>query len=396
MRTVYLRSICVAVIILVGSVSAQQSDREKFVDAIRAELAGPEFDRTLAAVEIRDCSSGAVLFEQHATLLLRPASNAKLFPSAAAVLALTEDAGYRTSIFAADSGFRTLIFMGGGDPLLGLKDIQKLAEKAFAAGVTQIDTLITDGSLYDTEFYGAGWMWDDEPDPFMPYLSAFSLERNVLRVTVQAPARTGMPVEVSVHPSGSAIRIENNARSAARGTPSIRKVPRSNRIIIDGKLTAGKHITERFSLWDPQGVAAEQFLTLCRAQGIDTDSTIIIHNRLISETRGIEIAAVWRSIKPILQEMNMESNNLCAESVLRLLARQDARTRGLSTAEGLRAMKRTLRAAGIPTDAVHLRDGSGISFYNLLSAESIGNLLATIATHSSFDRFVRTLSLIHI
>lgn len=390
MSNMYLSSVFAASLFLAGMLSAQQTDVQKLADAIRKELAVPAFAHTIAAVEIRDCVSGAVLFSQHRDLLLRPASNAKLFPSAAAVLGLPRETVYRTSLSAVDSSFHTLICTGGGDPLFGVKDIQKLAENAYALGVTRIDTLYLDGSLFDAAFFGAGWMWDDESDPFMPYLSSLPVEGNAVRVTVSAPARPGLPVDVDIHPSSSLITVDNTAVSASRSDLSIEKVPRSNHILVRGKLASGQRTSERLSLWEPQAIFAEQFLMFCRTAGIATDSAVILHE---SPWRmGFEIAAHTRPIDQVLTEMNKESDNLCAESILRLLAVKDGSTRGVSASDGLRSMKRILSRAGIQTYDLHLRDGSGISFYNLVTPRCIGDLLTTMATHPSYNRFAESLA----
>ena len=45
------------------------------------------------------------------------------------------------------------------------------------------------------------------------------------------------------------------------------------------------------------------------------------------------------------------------------------------------------------TEQLHLRDGSGISFYNLLTARGLASLLAVMARQPAFDRFISTFAI---
>lgn len=383
---------CVALIALSTSAHAQKDALLELAEQIDKEISGPLFERTIAAVEIRDCESRDILYARNADLLLRPASNAKLFTSAAALLGLAENFRFRTTLYAVDSSRRTLVLVGGADPLFGEKDIQNLAEFALADGVRSVDTLFLDGSLLDGTFYGPGWMWDDEPDPFMPYLSAFPLSANTVRITCTAPAQKGLPLEVTVFPSSGSITVENRAVSGSRTDLDIEKLPRSNRIVINGSLRAGRKAYKRLSLWRPETVVAELFLASLRAGGAATDSTIIVH--AAPQIAGSEIGVISHGLDPVLEELNKESNNLSAESLLRLLAASQTSVRGgISPETGIAAMKRVLKKHGYPVDALHLRDGSGISFYNLVPASYIGALLAGMANSAHFKRYKASLSI---
>ncbi|MFZ1728569.1 MAG: D-alanyl-D-alanine carboxypeptidase [Bacteroidota bacterium] len=119
-----------------STIPAQQAkELSQLRKVISEELSGPLFQRSLAGVEITDAASGTVLFSQNEALLLRPASNAKLFTSAAAVLGLPSDFRFETRLAATDSAKHSLVCIGGGDPLTSTQDIQKLAEIAQASGI---------------------------------------------------------------------------------------------------------------------------------------------------------------------------------------------------------------------------------------------------------------------
>ena len=369
---------------------------DELVSSIDGTLQTAQFDHTLAAVHVTDLKSGATLYTRNASLLLRPASNTKLVTSAAAVLQYGGETRVRTRLVATDSSRRSPLCRGGGDPLLTSQDIQKLGEMAYAAGVRHLDTLRMDASLFDSAFYGAGWMWDDESDPFMPYVNPFSVNGNTAVVRMKAPSQNGIPIEVSVLPSSRLYTVESTASSAGSSDLVVRKRPRSNEILIEGSLRKGRSSTKKLSIWRPQDMVAEMLLDALRAAGIPTDSTVVLHltlPRSSAQREGeIAVAEISRPIDDILAEMNKESDNLSAECVLRLLA-QPVREHGIDAPEGLRQSERLLTRSGVPMDDIHLVDGSGISFYNLLTAEALGRLLAVMAVKPQFDRFVKTLAI---
>ncbi len=363
---------------------------KKLASAIDATLEDKIFSHTAAAVEVTDLASGTVVYTRNAQLLLRPASNAKLVTSAAAVLGIDSSYRFRTRLAAADSSLQNIICIGSADPLLTSKDIQKLAESAYANGVRRVDTLFLEESMLDGSFYGAGWMWDDESDPFMPYLSAFPVDGNTITLRLKAPAQRGKPVAFTVLPSSSLIHVDNQLRSGKRTDVRIEKLPRSNTIHLRGTLAAGRRATRRVSMWRPQDIFADLLLDALRALDVQVDSVVLASPRTSPPL--LPLGEVSHALDAVLAGMNKDSDNLSAESVLRVLGGRE-KSAGISAKDGLRALDKILARAGVKTDEIHLRDGSGISFYNLLTARALSSLLAVMARNPRFARFSSSLSI---
>jgi D-alanyl-D-alanine carboxypeptidase/D-alanyl-D-alanine-endopeptidase (penicillin-binding protein 4) len=92
--------------------------------------------------------------------------------------------------------------------------------------------------------------------------------------------------------------------------------------------------------------------------------------------------------------MNKESDNLCAEAVLRALCYGTGRKlSAVSANDGLAAMSSIFGRNGISSSDIALRDGSGISFYNLVTAASIGRVLRRLTTPTVFERYRSSLSI---
>lgn len=249
-----------------------------------------------------------------------------------------------------------------------------------------------DGTLFDNDYFGSGWMWDDEPDPFMPYLGAFSVNGNTATINVKASAKSSSIIEFSAVPSS---RIFNISRAENTGTKTpfkIERLPRSNDFVVHGLPRTGKTEHDKFSIWQPQVLFADLLLGELRQRGLASDSVVL---RFAASPAGLlPIGEVGRPLAEVLAAMNKNSDNLCAEAVLRALSYGTGRKlNGVAAADGLAAMTSIFSKYGISSSDIALRDGSGISFYNLVTASSIGRVLRSLAAPSTFDRYRSSLSI---
>lgn len=372
--------------------AAQQRDaRERLREAILRELASPLFARTVAAVEVSDLRTGAVLFEQQSRLLLRPASNVKLFTTAAAFARFPAGFAFSTDAFVeavSDSVPRVWI-RGAGDPLVSSKDIQKLAEKIRAAGVERAADIAYDGSVFDTLRFAPGWMWDDLPEEFAPWLSAFPFGRNTLDVAVEAPAKAGAPLTATVLPGCAPVTVDLRATAGRGEKLSAVFSPETDRITVTGTLAPGGRREFSFTLHKPHETFHCTLLAALAAAGVEVASrrpAIGVVPRNLTPC-----ASVTHSLDDVAALTNKRSDNLCAESLLKALAAQTNGRPG-STEAGIAAVRASLGALGVDTTSIALVDGSGSSFYNLASAASLGAALRAMHRHAESRRFIESLA----
>ncbi|MFA6232899.1 MAG: D-alanyl-D-alanine carboxypeptidase/D-alanyl-D-alanine-endopeptidase [Bacteroidota bacterium] len=393
MRMKFHLLIIAALLLPLAPSSAQQAKALTTLrKSVSGELGSSLFTHALAAVEISDAASGTILYSQNESLLLRPASNAKLFTSAAAVLGLPADFSFKTQLAAADSAMHTIICIGGGDPLSDAQDIQKLAEIAYRAGVTRIDTLLLDDSLFENDYFGRGWMWDDESDPFTPYLSAFSVNSNTVTIRVSNPAKNDAELIVSSIPSSRIFRISHRKSSTEEPEFRIERMPRSNEFIIHGRPRRGQIGSEKFSIWQPHKLFADLLVMELQQRGLTSDSVIVMFSPSHSPLR--LLGEVETPLAEVLEMVNKESDNLCAEAVLRALSfGTGIEKTGVSAEDGIAAMVSILSKHKLGTDDIALQDGSGISFYNLVTAASIGRVLRTLSSPATYSRYRSSMSI---
>jgi D-alanyl-D-alanine carboxypeptidase/D-alanyl-D-alanine-endopeptidase (penicillin-binding protein 4) len=183
---------CLALLALAAAPAARAVDRaglRSTLTTLHARLG------TSAGAYVVDLSTGQPLFAQREDVALAPASNEKLFVTAAALLRFGPSATLPTTLRAApgaavdaDGVLRgDLYLVGGGDPTLGDAGLTALADQLAAAGVTRVaGGVIGDESLFDTLRGGpdSGFRYDGDLGGF---LSALTWRHG--RATAGSPAR---------------------------------------------------------------------------------------------------------------------------------------------------------------------------------------------------------------
>lgn len=131
--------------------------------SLRHALAAKDVDSTRTAALAVDLRSGEVVYGQNDALALAPASSEKLAVTLAALRDLGPSYRFRTQV--AGRG-RTvghvwegnLFLVGSGDPTLDVRDVDALAHKIAARGISRVDgRILGDEHRFDTERGGPGW-----------------------------------------------------------------------------------------------------------------------------------------------------------------------------------------------------------------------------------------------
>lgn len=350
---------------------------------------------SLASIKVVSLRSGTTIYETKPHLLMPAASVQKLFTAAAVLSLLGPDHALETTI-SLDPDSSTLYLKGCGDPLLKTGDLTRLADKL--AGILPPGRqykLVGDTSCFDDAYWGSGWMWDDEPGPDAMFLSALSVNRNTVRVTVAAGKSASVPVQVSLEPSTRHVTIENSGITGKPGGGCMISVTRQagdrdNRIRISGTLSAGcASVTRRLTVWRPElytlTLLKEQLEKSGVSTGLPTLGVVPAGTQILASTR--------RPISDIISVMLKKSDNLCAENLFKYLAHVQSGQKG-TAAGGEKAVKEYLRKNGIPTDRLVIADGSGMSRYNLTNAETIVRLLvAASKDQATYPLFAAALPL---
>lgn len=153
-------------------------------DRIAAVLSAPDLGHGFWGIEVVSAATGDTLYSQNADKLFTPASNTKLFTTAAALALIGPDYKFRTTVETTGTLDRygrlngDLVLVGHGDPNLSgrelpydlktqrnddpIQALETLADTLVQKGVKFIDgDIVADDSYFAFERYGEGWSQDD-------------------------------------------------------------------------------------------------------------------------------------------------------------------------------------------------------------------------------------------
>lgn len=366
-----------------GVISNSTVCLKREIDAILAREFLPV---TNAGIKVMSLKKGDTIYEFNPRLLLVPASTQKLFTAAAALSLLGPDREVATTV-ALDAAGARVYLKGCGDSLLSEADLAALA----AAVGPKMDRgrkygLTADLSCFDDLYRGRGWMWDDDE----MLISPLSVNQNAVSVLVQPGPREGVPAVVTAEPRTFYYTLENLARTGAGKEPSSIQAARrpgdqDNVVTVTGVIALGSApIVKQASVWRPELMALTLFRDALRAQGMKVTSMTAAP----TPAGATVVARSPRRLEELVRFALKTSDNLTAESLLKLLGLHASGQPGSGEA-GSVAVRRYLDGQGISTGNLVLADGSGLSRYNLSSAETMTQTLRAIYRDPEVYRIIQ-------
>lgn len=365
--------------------------------AIDAIAQRPEFQRVHWGMVVQPLHDGAPLFAHAADQYFIPASNAKLFVTAAALLKLGPDYRLRTSLVQTDSpsSETVLRLVGGGDPSFGDAQVAQLAQQLLARGLTHIDHLILDQQTFAGSPINPNWEWEDVQAGYGAPATSLMLNQNAIALTL-APQALGQPLRViwDDPTEGQNWQIDNQSRTVGAEEPEFVEVGRAiNRpvLTVSGQLRAGAEPEPvAIAIPDPDTAILRRVQRIFRQQGITIRRVSVANSALPSDA--VEVAAV--DAPPLIElitEANQESTNLYAEALLRVLGTLPPVSASSSVEQGIEAIDATL-APGVDPSGYALVDGSGLARQNLATPTALVETLQTMAQSPLAQPFRTSLS----
>jgi D-alanyl-D-alanine carboxypeptidase/D-alanyl-D-alanine-endopeptidase (penicillin-binding protein 4) len=353
-----------------------------------------------ASIKVVSLDTKEVLFEHNSKLLMRPASNMKLLTSSSALGILGLQHQFKTVVYAElneenRSVCGKLYLKGFGDPDLTPADLDSLAAQVQRQGLTAVcHSIVADVSYHDDLYWGYGWNWDDEPFSYAAFISPLSVNDNCVDITVSPADSAGKPVLITSTPRTSYITVQNSATTTSDSATRPLRITRLykerlNTIIVEGQLMRGDGPVQRkLSVWKPELYAATLLQEALQRRGIFVAGKPQVGATSASAR---ELASLSRNIVPVLTNLNKISDNLSAEMFLKTISAEVDKAPG-SSEGGVYAIHRFLSTFGIDTTRYQLADGSGLSFYNLITTEMIIQLLQGMTRNQKiFPAFVESL-----
>lgn len=353
---------------------------------------------------VRDAGSGEEVISHNASAPFNPASNTKIFTTAAALSTLGPDFRYQTSLLAplvppappeiaaaaagqpepdaapAASPDEEVIagdvfLQGSGDPSLTPSGLSQLARELVLRGIRRIDGEVRlDGLFRDAQVLPQGTTAATFGS------GAITLNRDAYAVRVD-PGEAGRAASVFVD-SRSPFFIVRNLVRTVRGKRS--------RILVDHALQGDRlAVTVRGRIGVRSGRVSVRkrfaFATAWAAAILKqalADSGITVRGgvRVGPPPPGpLRVLATHQSepLADICRVVNKDSNNYVADVLWKTLGAERFGLPG-TLEKGARAVDEWLEPLGLSPSRVHLVNGSGLTYENRIRPEDLGQLLYTL------------------
>jgi serine-type D-Ala-D-Ala carboxypeptidase/endopeptidase (penicillin-binding protein 4) len=422
------RAYCATVLCLLLVAQVYAAPRNAVAKRIDAVLASPDLDRGFWGIAVVAVDTGKTLYARNAEKLFTPASNTKLFTTAAALALIGPNYTSRTTVETNGTldkyGRLTgdLVLIGRGDPNLSGRELpyllrtqrndhpiqvlEQLADALVQKGVKYVDgDVVADDSYFAFERYGEGWSQDDLVLADGAPVSALTINDNVVFVNILPADRAGERAFVSIAPFADYYRVDNRIITTPAGTGRrifINREPGATLLTLWGNMPlddAGAN--EALAIENPAEFAAALFRQLLENRGIvvygkqrsrhtELASLSTLTVTATAPARGGDesvrvplsqsLVLASHESKPLIEDVrviNKVSQNLHAEILLRLLGREKG-TAG-TVEGGLEVLHGFLNQAGVPPEQYVFYDGSGLSRQNLVSPQAIVQLLCYAA-----------------
>ena len=340
-------------------------------------------------IKVISLATGETLYSLNSTKLMTPASNMKLFTAAAAIHYLGPDHQFKTSVLIDK---KNLVLKGGGDPNLTLEQLDSLAG-IVSGKIKSVDTLFLDASLLDSIPYGEGWMWDEGAWEFAAPIGALSVNDNCVEIEFR-PGKMGKPARIKSIPKTDYISIENLSITV-NDTVDYKNFKvdrdwskRTNKFTIFGELLRYTSVdTVKRNIQGPTQFTGSLFKESLESKRTNVGLIYVGTKSSLSDILAVHMSdSLYKSV----MHMMHDSDNLTAELLVKTMGIKIDTPGNWKT--GIDTMKTFLfDKVGIDTAALRIADGSGLSRYNLLSADHVIDLLVYMYHSCESENFVQSL-----
>ncbi len=371
--------------------------------AISHLLSHPSLQGASVGVVVLDVASGEVLASHQPDERFTPASLLKVVTTATALQLYGSDYQFATALEARGTIDQwgtlhgSLHLVGSGSPTLGSEwgsasdaaFLSLCVEAVQQAGIKRIaGQVVADASRLGSEGVSPKWLWEDMGNYYAAGVYALNYADNLYRLTLRSTAVGSTPTVVATQPPMD-ITFQNQLVAAPNSKDSayIYGAPFSSQRYLYGSIPAQRSsFVIKGDIPNPPQHLAQTLVAKLTNSGIAVDSgaTYTFASPQASQ-EGVVIPIYTHQSLPlgeIVAVTNQRSNNLYAESLLRLVAQQAATT--ATATQGVAQLRSYWQQQGIATSSLTMYDGSGLSPLNVLSPRFIAEVLRWVKLYSPY------------
>ena len=366
-------------------------------------LSHEDLKGAVTGISVREAKTGKIIYQKNGDTRLRPASSLKLVTSAAALKLLGGNYRFKTEVYTdkkAVNGVLTgnLYLKGYGDPTLTTADLDKLSKQLKKKGIRKVKgNLVADDSWYDSTRLSLDLPWSDEQEYYGAQISGLTVspdndyDAGTVIIQVAPAAKEGKAPSIKVLPKTSHIKLSNKAKTGKADSKKTIKVTRkhgTNQLSITGSIPKNSSASKYWiAVENPTGYTLELFKRSLAKEGIKTAGKMTAGKvrpgavKLASD----QSAPLKEVVKPYLKL----SNNTISEVLVKELGR--VKGKGGSWEHGLSVIEKQYNSLGINHNNILMRDGSGVSHVNLITPNTLSNVLFKAQSASWYKIYLNSL-----
>lgn len=309
---------------------------------------------------------------------LPPASNTKLVTAALALEHLGPDFRCETRAVGTnpvddETLDGNLVLVGTGAPDHTVTKLDELAASVSQRVDRITGELLVDGASFTGGQLGPGWTVGDQRYYYGARSSAVALEQNQVTVTV-VPSAEDDRQSVSVTPETAAVQTDVDVTVESDAADDDLRVftdTESGKVTVQGAIPPGAEpVEEPVPVIRPKYHCGLAFAAALADAGVRLEGGVsVLDEDDERKDDDFPVLATLSSapVRELIRQMNVPSDNFIAEQLARTIAREEVGEGSWDSWETL--VTQHFDALGVET--VRVRDGSGLSRYNLLPAEGV-------------------------
>ena len=356
------------------------------------------------SVLVQNMRTGEVIDSYRADKVVPPASVMKLLTTGAALEILGP--GFRFPTLLEYSGSieqgvlqGDLYIHGGCDPSLGWKGntafLDRWVKAIQDAGIRRIDgAVIADMTMLDGEAQNPSWLCEDAGNYYAPGIFALNYYGNTMNIVLQSGEPGSVAKVVKTEPAVEDICFINRIRCGKISYDGafVSGLPYSRERYLTGAVPSNLGtFGVKGDLPNPGLLLARHLTKRLRDAGIAVlrDANYIADYNPLTPARTELYIHYSAPLEQIIQETNVNSNNLYAESLFRYLGTRYTLPGTIHNSQDL--LRDYWRRRGVSIQNAIIKDGCGLAPQDAVSAKTFVQLLTIMARSNNREAWMNSL-----
>ncbi len=375
-----------------------------FAESLDIFLNSPVTSSANISLLVQDLHSGELIDCYRPQNVAPPASVMKLLPTATALE--TFGADYQFSTYIEYSGYISngvlygdLYVRGTGDPTLGS---QKVGDRNFLnrwvkaireAGIREIrGAVIADLSYFDADAINPGWIWEDIGNYYAPGVYALSYMDNTMNIVLRSgPVGSIAEVQYTV-PEVPGVQFDNHIRctSITHDGAYVHGAAYNYTRYLTGSVPSNEgSFGVQGDLPNPGLLLVQHLSQRLEESGVKITAEPMYISEADGKSRTLLYTWLSPTLREIIYETNIHSNNLYAESLFRTFGGRYWLPCTIHNSADFEIDYWQRR--GVKIRSARIVDGCGLAPQDAISAETLVQLLTYMYRSPNKDAFYASL-----